>query len=272
MIQFQSYTSSGWATATSFVANKPSGLAVGDLMILHFTGNGSSPSFPSGFNAISTGTISQTGGALTSYSRYKIADSGDVAASNFTVTAGSAQGHLVISRFTGHFSPVIKWSWAGGSADNTATPSISASITTNTRPQTMILLMWSAAQTISSLSGYAIANSNPTWTEAYDLDDGSDKTIAMAYAIRPEQTATGNVTATAVTSGSSNDWIVIVVGIALAENLVIADSLTLTENFIKGQEKKISDSIILTDSVTGDGNKWKNEQKNSTTWINESKS
>ena len=80
-------------TATAITINKPSGLAVGDLMIM-VVGYGDpslpTPSTPSGWTQILS-TVQGTA-ALISYR--KTADSGDVSASNFTLSFTGGAGNI----------------------------------------------------------------------------------------------------------------------------------------------------------------------------------
>lgn len=269
----QSIQSSGWSTGTSWVTTKPVGLAVGDLMILLGAIPNGTISAPSGFAAISTGEIAQSGGAKRLMSYYKIADAGDVAASNFTTTNGaSAYGNVAIVHVTGLFAPATKWSWNAGGSSNTASPSINATITPSNRPNNLLFQFWCGSQVVTALSGYAIATSNPTWTEILDSYDASaDDTIGIAWAFRPEQTATGNVSVTGAGASASSDWTVIQIAIAAAE-LDVTDTVTLSENYGKSYGRVVADTVTLTENYDDEQQKWFNNSKNSTSWTNTQKS
>lgn len=89
-------TSTGSATTTTSVtATKPSGLAVGDLMVAVMYADGSSWNIASGWTDVQT---HNSGSSAISIQR-KIADSSDVSASNFTFTVGASQDELQLVIF-----------------------------------------------------------------------------------------------------------------------------------------------------------------------------
>lgn len=90
ILHVNTQTAPGTANTTSFTVTKPTGLAVGDLMIAFVTINNSGiSSAPSGWTLFDS-DASSVGEAWANYVYYKIATSGDVAASNFTWTAGGS--------------------------------------------------------------------------------------------------------------------------------------------------------------------------------------
>lgn len=269
----ESIASSGWSTGTSWVTPKPTGLAVGDYMILLGAIPNGSITAPSGFSAISTGEVAASGGAKRLMSYYKLADSGDVAASNFTTTNGSsAYGNVAILRVSGIFAPVSKWSWAGTGTTNTTSPSLNASITPSNRPNNLIIQFWCASQTVTALSGYAMATSNPSWTEILDsYDVTADDVIGIAYATRTEQTATGNVSVTGAGASGTSDWTVIQIAIAPAD-FTITESTTLTESYRYSFARVVRDTVSLVEDITsGLVTLWTNTAKNVSSWINQDK-
>lgn len=89
-------TSTGSATTdTDVTATKPTGLAVGDLMVAVMYANGSSWNIASGWTDVET---HNSGAAAISIQR-KIADSSDVLASDFTFSLNSSQDELQLVIF-----------------------------------------------------------------------------------------------------------------------------------------------------------------------------
>ena len=189
------------------VVTKPSGLAIGDLMILQFQQQStlSVPSF-SGWTLIDSGSYSFSTPSLMNNGIFtKVADASDVAATNFTFTASSTSStHIAaLYRITGMgTNPIITTS--GVVVDST-----SPSITGLTQPTTdnLLLMLILGSNQGSGVSNYAIANSNPTWNEIYDISTtiGADNFMASAWAVRSPATATGNVSCSVADSGSDPD-------------------------------------------------------------------
>lgn len=270
----QSIQSSGWSNGTSWVTTKPTGLAVGDLMLLFAAIPNGAITAPSGFTAISTGEVAQSGGAKRLMTYYKVADSGDVAATDFTTTnASSAWGVATIIRITGAFAPVTKWSWAGTGTTNTASPSLNATITPSNRPNNLLFQFWCGSQTVTALSGYSIATSSPSWTELIDsYDVTADDVIGIAYAVRPEQTATGNSSVTGAGASGTSDWTLIQLAIATAE-VTVTETTTLTETIKYSFSRLIRDTVSLTEiKFSAVRTLWTNISRNISTWINQDKS
>jgi hypothetical protein len=204
---FASTENSGWSNgATSRTVNKPSGLAVGDIMIAHLAvGTGFvTITPPSGFSSF--GYSTNPSGDVSSFYYRKIADSGDVAATNFTFSwVGSVACWVSMNRITGGDTNFSNWQWGGDdkTASNTAIPSINATITPTA--SNLLLQMWVSTDDGSGTSGYAIVTSNPSWTEAYDvIQGGAPRSASLAWAVRTQSTATGNVSC--IGSSGSGDW------------------------------------------------------------------
>lgn len=250
-VAFRSQANSGWVTASSFTVTKPSGLTVGDLMILFYVGNTPNPSPPTGWTAF-PGFISNSGSALPTWMYYKYADSSDVAASDFTITldsSGKAFGTIIaMSNPTNLASLLVK---STSSTTNTATPSITG-LTPDTRGNSLLLQFWHGASNISSIATYAIATSDPTWTEIFDVADGTTYCISAAWALRPETTATGNFSSAG--GNATTDWTAALVSIApgwvtsTSENIEVSEDVdvTVTSSFTESVE--LSDGVSSSES------------------------
>ena len=264
MVAHQSTNNSGWTTGTSSVVTKPTGLAVGDLMIgFFFVQSASTQTLPLGFTTLGTRGTLKLG--------YKFADSGDVAASDFTFTnAVSTRMFSSISRITDASSFTGSIVYNDGFQNSTATPSIAAEVTPAfTRANCLLMQFWNQDTGAGLTSNFAIATSNPTWSEAYDVVDGTAYTMAMGYASRPQTTATGNVS---VTGAGSTNWIMQIISIADALNFSVAESVTLTESRKEDQSILKNESVTLTEDVEATKQRmYTNTDKSSTTWINQNK-
>lgn len=189
-VAFRALNSTAFANGTTSVVTKPSGLTLGDLMIAQFSADNNSYTFtpPSGFTLIDTITGGPTPRVSKAY--YKFADASDVAATNFTFTlSGSTDCAAAIMAFSGASvpQPIFSNSKVVDSSSVLSIPSIN--VLANS---ILVQCMITATGGASSSSGYAIATSNPAWTEAWDAGVGGTLSHASAYsAVRSQSTATG---------------------------------------------------------------------------------
>ena len=209
-IAFQSVQTATGGGASSVTITKPVSLAVGDLMVAHITNRNDpqrSITTLSGWTIIGTEatTVADGSNVQTIKCMYKIADSGDVAATNFTFSFSGAATHFggAIFRITGHNSltPIDAVAQSSTGADDT--PAYSGVDPTYADSFFLFLTCSNGASGGSALTtaSYAFTTDNPSWTEAYDLwpdgPVGSDRlNLSGAYANRSAATATGNATCT----------------------------------------------------------------------------
>lgn len=263
-------------TITNEVFTKPTGLAVGDMMIAILTYDTNSNDDPTAEDGWTLLYLNETG--IRNACFYKIADSDDVSASNFTFSYPFNP--------TGSGGSLMRWSGVGsitaGSQtrinSSTSTPTFTTGVTPLAADSYLIFIYFSSyTHTVSS---YAITTDNPSWTEITDISEATpDMTMAIAYASRPETTATGNFTCT--TSTTHNDHFGRLLVLLPQTNVSIAGStglLTLT-----GNAGTVSGSAPVTGStgiLTLNGNAgvfsnpdplWVNTDKNSSIWVNEEK-
>lgn len=273
-IAYQSIATTNFANSTDLVISKPTGLAVDDYMVAFVTYNSGTISHPSGWTQLFDNIVGSRCAAA-----YKKADSSDVAASNFTWTTGGASNKKAgsIMRFSGVGAV------SSGSVDtelsSTATPTFTTGITP-TSANSYLIFCYAAPYT-QTASAYAITTDNPTWTEVLDINTtGDDRMMALAYASRPETTATGNFTLTISTAHDAH------IGCLLQLNERIDVSVTGSTGSIvlNGNAGTVAGSAPVTGStgvLTLNGNAgtfsspapdWVNTDKNSSTWTNLDKS
>jgi hypothetical protein len=196
-------------TGTDVALAAPSGVQIGDLLIAHLQTENTITSVPSGFN---TGPATSIAGNLFGALWYKIADSGDAAASTFTFTSvGSGAKGGSMWRITG-FNSSSPINTSDTSNDTSATITC-GSVTPSVADCLFILFVGmrsdGAARTVS---GYNMAIDNPAmWSEGYDAQWNSNaRQISAAYALRPQTSNTGACTATG-TGSDPNTGIVIAI-------------------------------------------------------------
>jgi len=208
-VDFESVATKAFSTTDGCTVTKPSGLAEGDLMVGHIVVEG----------AGSTGDLLRSGWtSIVVFSdtektniQYKIADSGDVAASNFTFgTDGSHKNAGAIYRISSGAPTAIDAGTYDTTSAQTSHVFDTADITPTFANSLILFLFHTFGGTAGTTSAYAIVTSNPTWTEAYDLSDatGTDMMLSSAYANRVQTTSTGDASLT--TSASTNGRAVLI--------------------------------------------------------------
>lgn len=279
-VSYQSVATTAFATSNNITIAKPSGLAVGDLMIaiVEVLGIGDNLSITGTGWTQSTGSTSYDFEIL-----YKTATSGDVAASDFTfATDGSkfCAGAIVrIENGAGTDMTVGTLFNAGSSSTPTYTTGI-----TPTEANALLLFFTFANGTFgtATVSDYAITTSNPSWTESYDLagDDTVDGVMAMAYATRPETTGTGNFSCIYSTSVSSGGLLISVpekIDVTVSPAVISVVASVQAPSVSADANVTVASTLSVTASVQAPTvsmpvDTWTNQDKNSSTWTNQSKS
>ena len=258
-----SFGQSPGATSADAVVAKPSGLAVGDTMIAHIATNaeGGTGDPPTGLTEPSGWTeINSSFGGTSIWCGWKIADSSDVAASDFTFTFTGHTATLytkaAITRIFGGRETTI--AYVENEAGSTGTAVTVSTITPNVADSLLLFLVSAEGSSAKTVSGYAIATSDPTWTEVYDLfyDGGAAGVgVALAYGERPETTATGDWTATI---SASSDWRAQVFAIEPQISASVSDSVNAAEAAaLVGLGFNASESVSLTEvTATEDKKLW----------------
>ena len=203
-VTYQSHQSNGAGNATSIAVTKPTSLGVGDLMLAQFcwwANNSATITLPSGFTLIDR----QSGGSSkpNSVIAYKVADAGDVAASSFTFSHDGSRSWIgaAIIRVTGQHSSLLG-NYAGSQGTGSA---INVSSIKQVSRNSLLFFFTSLSNGNYTVSGYSIQNSNPSWTEIYDLNFSNIQgDMSCAYATRLPALQTGICSATASGATTSN--------------------------------------------------------------------
>lgn len=192
-------TTAASSSATTVAVNKPSGLAVNDVMVAGVTmfysslASSAAPTGPSGWTAI--GNIGLGGrGNLSAW--YRVADSADVAASTFTWTFPSGQNGTAasgISTWKGvnTTSPIDASAAGTDSTSTTATSAAATTVTANAR----VLRLFGLDVTTGTPS-FTTAAGN---TEEYEVASGapsSNSAVALDHVAQVAVGDTGTATST----------------------------------------------------------------------------
>jgi len=174
------------SSVTSTVLTKPSGLAVGDLMIAVTVfidaGTSTSTTPPAGWSTEEQVAMPDNFRVMSIFS--KIADSSDVSASNFTFSySNSVLAGGGIMRITGVATVGAHEQDYEGSTSTTSI-SYTAALTPSYTDQLVLMILggWEATGA-STMSGYTSTPSK-TWTEVIDISSslGGDPYLAIASA------------------------------------------------------------------------------------------
>lgn len=268
-------------SSTTVVITKPTSLAEGDLMVAHLSFNGANEVTAvslSGWTEVHITSVDSTGasGKLVQWTAWKIASAADAAASNFTftITVGGSVPYIGrIARFTStRTASAIKANEASLAEASGSTVTV-ATVTPDFANSFAIILASTGASAVVTHSTYAMVTSNPTWTEAYDsgYDDGAFAVSqAMAYGSRPEATASGNITFVIGTADRAS------IGhagfITPPQTISQTETVTATDTKIGNISAVIDESVTMTDTEEETVGKYRNNAKNSASWVNPDKS
>ncbi len=200
-VAFDAVATSSGAASLNVVLTKPAGLVVGELMVALFTqgvavGTDDVNTAPSGWTYV--GKIFSTEGEMLYFS-WKVADSGDVAASNFTwAMTASHVYHGHIASYTGaHTTAPFPTSAHYALNTNTASTTATTSTITPTVDNCLIVGYWAMG------SGSATWNLDGTLASRYNASLQSlpvtfgDVLQGTAAAVSKVSTITGSAQTTA---------------------------------------------------------------------------
>lgn len=267
------------SATSSLVMTKPTGLNVGDLLFFHYgyTDATDTMNTLSGWTHEVDNVVAA--GSTKIGIQWKIADSGDVAASNFTFTlTGTASAGGALMRIIGALTSNLI-NDVGDQAPNTGSPTYTNSATpVGTYALYLFLVVGNEQMTVSN---YAITTSNPTWTELYDMNNAV-MVMSLAYATRPQSTATGDSSCSLASgSGSEDSYGIMVIIDSIENTLVSASVLEMTLNIqspsISGSSNTSVSELQSTFSIQAPTIStslplWKNQSKNAVTLKNIEKS
>lgn len=266
---------------TTLVVNKPTGTQDGDLMIMLATRTDDVIATPSGWTLKDSDT-SASGTNKYSYLFYKVASS-EGSSYSITTPAPGNNGAVatIVTLRNQHGTPFDAQS---KNVDTTSDSTVNGSAVTPSTSPFSLLLVFSAAYsntgtTPPTFSAQAVANNNPTWTEACDFGTyhGGTSCVSLncAYGVRDFITSTGAFTSTVTVNSYSTTYLVSIKPADMGADAVFA--LTSTQSGSESMAATPANSSIftLTSSASGEPStgesKWKNPDKNSSTWINQDK-
>ncbi len=282
MSTYESVSSVGIGDGTgNTVIPKPSGLALGDLMIAGVRSflNASSVSItpPAGWTTEETTTITSGAYPTQRLSVFtKVAESADVSASDFTFTTnGSAIQGGIIVRVS---SPGLTNAGESSASVNVTATSETLPTLTPSRANCLFIFFGSRGSNVThsaDISAVSLATDNPTWTEraqvALNITNRSH-VLSCFTATRIQTTATGTITFNFTSPGSGQ----LTNGIMLAISPQVNGSVTPTTKvnaYALSPIQSIALEAIVDNPTTDETTytQWTNPDKPSTTWNNTDK-
>lgn len=274
--------------AWSVTITKPSGLTAGDYMVAIIgTSSNTSVQDVSGWTTLG----SQLNGADTRLTVYgKTADSSDASATDFTFAVHSGNGGAndgmggCLIAISGT-QPVTTTSFIdfGTSNGASATHTYTGGITPTVADSILIMGTWGQGSASRTISNYAIATDNPTWTERMDDTEAvgtNDYVIGVATAPRSQTTATGDFSLDYSSTGDDSSGVLL----AVLEAQSVTVSPTVITTTASVQAPTVTGGATVTPTVitmqgtvqapavaTADP-EWVNTDKNTASWFNTDKS
>ena len=289
-VAYESVGLSGWegnASSETLVITKPTGLAVGDLMVAHLTAI-SKAATTAIWTTLSGWTLLGSGEGTNAVNQscrldvyYKIAVQADVDATNFTWTSGTGDKWCngQIYRISGHGG-------AGGismAADGNTGGTETYTNTLTPPANSLLLFLVSAGDNAASgsIATYAITTSNPTWTERYDeygdatafLGAGyGDGVTAGATASRPEATATGDSSCDITNFAAESVGVIVAIGpsvsVTVSPAVMVANAsvqtgtgFAVTGTAVATPAVMVANASVQAPTVTTAAPKWRNTDK-----------
>lgn len=166
------------ASVSSLVITKPTGLASGDLMVAmlalyDISDNNRSWSTPTGWTLATNSSTGVGTELVRTASFYKVADSGDASATNFTFSVSGSVGYVsgYLSRVTGANSTPIPVSESDEDGSLGSTTVSYTTALTPTISDSLVLTSFAGSDSSAGVETVSSYSSSPsaTWTERADI-------------------------------------------------------------------------------------------------------
>lgn len=283
----ESYSAGAYAVdGASCVVTKPTGLAEGNFMIAsaasHRDSSGTIPTItpPAGWSTY-TSYDGETFARI--YTFYKTADSGDVAASNFTFTSSGGAGSRIIVGIARVSGAVSITGSATGISSSTATPSFSVSLDTTYNDVLVFYQIMGRDPTVGTYSAYTTSGTNPTWTEQMEVTNSAAVDTVFAVATAGITTPRTLTSFGATNSNSLEDHYILVIIVPAIANATGTNALLSVSPALFAPTAsagttgtnallEVSPTLFNQSGRATTPTQWTNETKpTATTWTNQDK-
>jgi len=271
---------SATSAGTTVTITKPSGLAVGDIMVAFCSciiAGASTTTWtdPSGWTELAVVSVSNDA----SIGVFAIvATSTETAASNFAFQADGGDADNVagaIFRVTGtngFTSLAANVTTTSGSSTGTSSPSVTG-LTTQNADGVLLIQGW-AVELVDgdmAIGSYAVVNNDPTWTEEYDIynePSGIANNLGIASATYTLQQATGNFSCS---GDQSSDWAGAMVSVTEDIDVTVSPAVitatgtvqapTVTGTAVASPAVITATAAVQAPTITAGTSKWINTDK-----------
>lgn len=279
MSTYQSFQQ-GSATGSNILGlNKPTGLAVGDLLVAQISSHRNSSASavlntPAGWTLVANAIDIVPASDMSVF--IKVADAADVAAINFVFTSNASGG--TTAYICGHLLRFTNYGQVAGftaSSQSTSALTLTASSFTPNRPDCTFLFFGATHSNVAvaNISSYTLATDNPSWTTRNTINVNTtnyDANVFFATATRPQTTATGTVTMTKSNSNSAQDNIIVVaLAPAISGSIAAPDVRAIAYTFAPIRSTRVNAALTNPATAISTPTIWTNESQGNTTWINE---
>lgn len=245
-IAFETISTTAFSETATLTLTKPTGTADGELLVAVIGaepgGGGSVNSVPSGWTLAKQET---TDGVT--YMYYKIASS-EGASWAWGFSASNVCGGAVLRISDPNTSDPLDQVASEKVLDDATPVFSSGDIDPTTTSSLFIMVAHVTDSAVRSTSTYAIVTNNPTWTERADFNEnisGLNQSLAVATALRAEDTASGDVSFTVVSGSAGADSRLILANFNVRPNVAVTGTTGIIN--IQG----IEGGVTAGASVTG---------------------
>ena len=199
------------SNSASVTVTKPTGLAVDDLIVAviyaHDTSGSPGLNTPSGWTLVGSNARAMTGSDIMEYAIfYKKAASGDVAASNFTFSAGTTMDFIdaVLLRVSGIRTDVASLgAFSRQSKTDTDNPSFTVSLSP-AQDNVLYIATFTSFDIPFTATNVTLNGTNPTWTRYLNASHTVDSSAAVQVFASIDATPESSITTVTPTETGSN--------------------------------------------------------------------
>lgn len=286
-IVVESTASNSVAGSTTLTITKPTGLAVGDLLIANLGLYNGTYATPAGWTLeITQKTV---GRVISTQVFYKVADSSDVAASNFSFNSGVGEDQFLagsLMRVTG-FNGLDPMMSISDDDFYSGSQSITGSFTgTIATPNNSLVIMLTGATRgsgdgVFNFNAYGVTGVTASFTETFDFGrsiTSNSTVIGGAYA---NITTGGTITAWSTTvSTGRREWSSILLVLEAKQDATASNNflevqpatfqpVVTNTNTVSNALLEVSPTINETNALAMSKTQWQSPTKESTNWTNE---
>lgn len=199
-VTFRAAATMAGASAAAFTCNKPTGTVDNDFMIAEFlTEPSKTVSAPAGWSLLESTQVASSPNVKHLVYYKKAASEGASYTWTWTGSVATIGGIITVTGQSPTFAFGAKGTnWNSARYANQATPTTSG-CTPDAADNLLIIIGSEAFGAGTTWGSYAVSTSNPTWTEAWDINTTAtspDVSAYCAYGSRAVATATGDASAT----------------------------------------------------------------------------